>query len=834
VTRLFRSRPGGFDIRPASSPRATRINDFIYLSEGFSNAFLIVTSAGRIVVNTGMGFEAPVHKRNFDAVSTVPTRYVILTQGHVDHVGGVDFFREPGTAVVAQANNRYQQADDARLREFRAARSGFAFAESVLAGIARTAKDLGPPPRQAAPVPTLTFDDRLDIELGGLRLELLSTPGGETTDSLVVWLPEHRICFAGNLFSALFGHFPNLVTIRGDRYRDALRFIESLDRVLALEPELLLVGHHEPVRGRDLIRDELARLRGAVQYVHDATVSGMNAGKDVHALMREIVLPPELEVGQGYGKVSWSVRAIWETYSGWFHHRSTTELYDVPAWSVHGDLVELAGGPGAVAERARAKLDAGMPLEAIHLAEVALAVEPDHPPALEVSLHAHERLEEESENFWLTSWLRHCRKEIRTRLESALREIRIADLAAPELNDVQRSALQMAEKLRIDFSEEHILDEARARTGLSDYGPDDFRARLRLLADEWGSDEGLTALGRLGLQQNLIRYASNRLLIQDELKRHPEIREIEVERPIIVAGLPRTGTTHLLNLMAADSRLRSLPLWESYEPLPLPGETPPADGTDPRHRRCADAWARMQLMTPLLAAMHPMHPDHIHEELELMTPDFASYNFEWLSMSPRWRDHYYGTDQTPHYRYMKDVLRILQSRRGPNRWVLKCPQHLEQLQVLRAVFPDATVVFTHRDPVAVLQSALTMLAYGQRMSRKRVEIAALAEYWVARIEHLLEACVRDRGCIDAERSLDVSFLDFMDDEIGTVGKIYTKAGLRMTREARGELEAFMAENPRGKGGRVVYDLAGDFGIDPKALRERFGFYYERFGVRPES
>jgi hypothetical protein len=239
-------------------------------------------------------------------------------------------------------------------------------------------------------------------------------------------------------------------------------------------------------------------------------------------------------------------------------------------------------------------------------------------------------------------------------------------------------------------------------------------------------------------------------------------------------------------------------------------------------------------MTPLLAAMHPMNPDHIHEELELMTPDFASYNFEWLSMSPRWRDHYYRTDQTPHYRYMKDVLRILQRRRGPSRWVLKCPQHLEQLPVLKEVFPDATVVFTHRDPVAVVQSALTMLAYGQRVSRKRVEIDALAEYWVARIEHLLAACVRDREHIAREQSLDVRFDDFMADEIGTVERIYAKAGLELTPAARRELETFATENPRGKSGRVVYDLKGDFGIDPAALRERFAFYYERFGVRSES
>ena len=414
---LYKTRPGGFAIQPAQQPRAKRITDFIYLSEGFSNSFLVVTSEGRVVINTGMGFEAPVHKRNYDAVTSAPTRYILLTQGHVDHVGGVDVFREPGTDVVAQANNRYQQADDARLLAFRAARSGFAFAESVGKGFDYAYRAFGGAvPAQATPTPTITFDDHYTFDLGGLRFELLSTPGGETTDSLVVWLPQHRSCFSGNLFSALFGHVPNLVTIRGDRYRDALRFVESLDRVLALEPDLLLVGHHDPVEGRDRIRAELLRLRAAVLYVHDETVRGMNDGKDVWALMRDIELPPELEVGQGYGKVSWCVRAIWETYAGWFHHTSTTELYGMAPWSVDADVVALAGGADAVARRAREKLAAGAPVEAIRLAEIALAGEPENRAALETSLRAHETLEAASENFWLTSWLRRRIQSLRNAL----------------------------------------------------------------------------------------------------------------------------------------------------------------------------------------------------------------------------------------------------------------------------------------------------------------------------------------------------------------------------------------------------------------------------------
>lgn len=404
---LYRSRPGGHQIQPASQPEATRINDFIYLSEGLSNAFLITTPEGRIVVNTGMGFEAPVHKRNFDAVDDGPVRYVLFTQGHVDHVGGADLFREGGTKLVAHANNQAQQADDSRISAFRAMRSSFAFAETIAKAFQYIQQNMGGSiPPQSRPTPDVTFEDRLELELGGLRIDLLWTPGGETTDSMVISLPDDEIVFTGNLFSALFGHFPNLVTVRGDRYREALAFIESLERVRALEPEILLPGHGGPVVGKETIQEELTRLRDAVRYVHDQTVKGMNHGRDLHSLMREIRLPPELEVGQGYGKVSWSVRAIWETYAGWFHHSSTTELYDVPPKAVHGDLVELAGGADPIAERAATRLEAGEPVEAIHLAELALSAAPTNVAALEVMIAAHEKLESESENFWLTQWLR--------------------------------------------------------------------------------------------------------------------------------------------------------------------------------------------------------------------------------------------------------------------------------------------------------------------------------------------------------------------------------------------------------------------------------------------
>ena len=342
---LWRARPDAFAIRPATEVRRRRINDFIWLSESLSNVYLVVTSEGRVVINTGMSFEAPVDKAWFYSIDPGPLRYILLTQGHVDHVGGVDVMREPGTLVVAQANNPSHQAYDARLAPFRARRSMFAFADSIRA--AGRATGGRPAPPQARPVPDVLFEDRFGFTLGGLRFELIAAPGAETEDSLLVWLPEHRICFTGNVFGALFGHFPNLVTIRGDRYRDPLKYVDTLDVLLGLDAELLLTGHHGPVAGRDVIRAELSRMRGAVRFVHDEVVSAMNAGRDVWETLRALRLPPELEVGEGYGKVAWSARAIWEMYQGWFHGRSTTELYPVPYWSASPELVALAGGTDA-------------------------------------------------------------------------------------------------------------------------------------------------------------------------------------------------------------------------------------------------------------------------------------------------------------------------------------------------------------------------------------------------------------------------------------------------------------------------------------------------------
>ena len=413
-TPIYKSRP----VAPCAARfGGERVNDFIVMSEGTSNSYLIETADGSVLLNTGMGFEAPVHYANYRALSSASDAmvYVITSQGHVDHVGGVQFFRDrnPGLHYVAQAGNREHQAYDALLQEFRAQRSAFRFQEAFQRDFAYYAEqgytEINP---QDHPVPDTTFEDRYTLSLGGLDLELIAVPGAETNDSLVVWLPQHRICLTGNLFGCPFGHFPNLSTVRGDRYRDALTCAEAAQRVMDLEPQVILYGHHAPIIGPDLIREELTAYRDAIRHVHDATVRGMNEGKDLHTLMREITLPPDCEVGQGYGKVSWGVRAIWENYAGWFHHRSTTELYNVPPEAIHQDLIELAGN-GKLLVRAKRKAAAGELEQALHLLDIVL--DQDNPPAAatRLAVEIHQQLLQQTDNFWLAGWLENRIKTLR-------------------------------------------------------------------------------------------------------------------------------------------------------------------------------------------------------------------------------------------------------------------------------------------------------------------------------------------------------------------------------------------------------------------------------------
>jgi alkyl sulfatase BDS1-like metallo-beta-lactamase superfamily hydrolase len=407
VDDLIDTRPGRELLTPTYDEHAHPVVDgLVYRSGGTTAAYLVLTDSGRIIVNTGMGYEAPHHKRLFDAVRPGPTQLIVTTQAHVDHVGGVDLFREPGTTYVAQANNPACQADDRRIRGLRMRTAGIWF--DMLGTDARRIAEQNPgvSMRQSEPTPDLTYETQLAMTVDGLRVELLAAVG-ETTDCTVVWLPDHRVALVSNLFGPLFPHFPNLNTIRGDRYRFVEPQLATNRMVRELRPEVFVTGRHDPIVGADLIEASLERLHDAVSWVHDRTLEGFNAGTDVWTLMREIRLPPELRVGEGYGKVSWAVRTLWETYIGWFKMASTTELYPDPNDAALAELVAVAG-VDATLERAEAALGRGDAVVAIRLGEAAAAAgATDDPRLRRLMADAHRRLLEDGGDvsFWEHGWL---------------------------------------------------------------------------------------------------------------------------------------------------------------------------------------------------------------------------------------------------------------------------------------------------------------------------------------------------------------------------------------------------------------------------------------------
>ena len=412
--------------------------------------------------------------------------------------------------------------------------------------------------------------------------------------------------------------------------------------------------------------------------------------------------------------------------------------------------------------------------------------------------------------------------------------IAIDDLIDPRLTETQRQVLEYTESRLVSLDIDAMIADAVEQAGSDDLGyTGEFAGRLSAYVAAVESDTALTQLGRGTLRSRIVRLLRNRISLADLLKRYPEIESIEIEGPIIVVGMPRSGTTHLVNLLAADRRRRALPYWESQEPIPARGRGPDVYGVDPRYSRARAEHDAMLANMPLVAAMHDQFPEAIEEEVELLDLDFASYILEWLARVPSWRDTYLALDQREHYAYMKKVLQALTFFRGPQTWVLKSPQHSEQLPALMATFPDATVAFTHRDPVAVIQSTVTMMAYADRLRRRSIDPDWLIEYWTDRIHVLLGAGVRDRDLVPAERSIDISFHQLGGNEMTILESLYARAGVELTPGVRKSFDRYLGSNPRGKHGSIRYDLQRHFGVSAEEVRSRFDFYFDRFDVRPE-
>ena len=405
--------------------------------------------------------------------------------------------------------------------------------------------------------------------------------------------------------------------------------------------------------------------------------------------------------------------------------------------------------------------------------------------------------------------------------------VHLDDLAEPRFTPEADGLRDMIASLAPDcpLDSDALHARAMADTGLDDFGADDYRERLEVYLADVRDVDGLTEVGVVNFFGQLLQVLKNRLLLTDLLSRHPEIHDVELQPPVVIVGLPRTGTTHLHNLLGAGPTFRTLPYWEGVEPFPLPSEV--GVEPDPRRSRMDMAVEVMNLVMPHFPLMHEMTTDHVHEEIQLLANDVSTMLMETLCDAPRWRDHYLSHDQTPHYEYLATQLKALQFLRGGRRWLLKSPQHLEQLTVLDEVFPGAVVVCTHRDPLPVVLSMIAMITYSARMHRSRVPVERIAASWVDRLESMLATFLRDRDTIGPDRSVDVRFDDFMADELGVTERIYALAGEPVTDVARASMTEYLAGHQRNRLGRVATSCEM-FGLDESRVRERFAPYAERF------
>lgn len=377
---------------------AIKIHDHIYLALGFGNCFMVTTTEGNVIIDTSLPVNAARQKKLLQAVDAGPIKYIILTHGHGDHRGGVSTWKEAGTEVIAQREYVEFLHYQARLGGFFNERNAAQFGGRIPGAPARNVEGNYPAEIDA----TVLFDDEYRFTLGGTEFVLYHTPG-ETYDHLTVWIPAYKAAFVGDNY---YGSFPNIYTLRGTEPRWALDYVESLNKVLALKPEILIPSHGMPVHANDEITRVVTRYRDAIAYVHDETVKGMNAGKDVFTLMDEIKLPPALDIGESYGKISWSVRGIYEGYVGWFDGNPAT-MYESPPAAAYPELVAMAGGAEKIAARAVELVGAGHLLNGLHLADIALTAAPDNKTALQARLTALQALVDASVNSNETGWLRY-------------------------------------------------------------------------------------------------------------------------------------------------------------------------------------------------------------------------------------------------------------------------------------------------------------------------------------------------------------------------------------------------------------------------------------------
>jgi len=376
------------------------------------------------------------------------------------------------------------------------------------------------------------------------------------------------------------------------------------------------------------------------------------------------------------------------------------------------------------------------------------------------------------------------------------------------------------------FEVEELLAEARAETGLDDFGDPRFVEGLRVLARTLETTAGLTDKGRRSNRKRLLRLLGTRLRVEAALARHPGIRERTIDRPMFLTGLPRTGTSATFNLLGMDPAARPLLLWEGTFPDPLEGLAPGAE--DPRHLAMRDHFARMREKNPDFTRIHFADADTPEECVIPMAITFENvHNGIEVLMEP-YASWFRERDLGPQYVYYREILKMLDWQRPGERWLLKSPAHLWALDVIVDVFPDCCIVLTHRDPLEAIASYCSMmetLLASQGCSPQPHLGETVLDFCATSLER--GYAVRDAA--DPARFFDLRFDDFVADPMAKVRAIYDHFGLPLSAAAEEAMARHVRDNPRGKHGTHEYDLVR-YGLTPEAVRERLGWYIDRFAL----
>ena len=347
---------------------------------------MVITKKGNVIIDTSFDWNAQQHKTILKNIDKGNIKYIILTHAHSDHIGGISLWKEVDTQII-------QQKEAVEFMNWKARMMGKG--------------------NYSATIPaTILFNDKYVFELGGVRFELYHTPG-ETYDHITIWIPDYKIAFSGDNFYRYL--FPNLYTLRGTKPRWALDYVNSLNKIIELKPEILVPGHGMPVYSNELITGLLTKYRDIISYIHDETVKGIVEGKNKYSLMREITLPPNLDFPENFGRIDWSVRGIYEGYMGFFDGE-VTDLFPVPVSEIYPEMVKLAGGIDVIVNKVKVLIDKDKLIEGLHLINMALSENSNHRTTLEIKLMILEKLFKKHQNPFMQVYINKEISEIKDRL----------------------------------------------------------------------------------------------------------------------------------------------------------------------------------------------------------------------------------------------------------------------------------------------------------------------------------------------------------------------------------------------------------------------------------